>query len=534
MMQLTLFFRKFTRNLMFLGILINALSASAQNPQVPHKIYFADLTLELNDQVRREIQLDVDALYRNPTFFKTKMDRFLLYKPFIERELQAQGVPLDIQYLVIQESGLIADAVSTSNAVGFWQFKKGTAEEVFMRVDQTVDERKNIVSSSRGAALYLKKHHSHLNNWMVAVVSYQMGLGGAKSYFGNEFHGKKVVHLDRNSHWYFKKFLAHKIAFENPTYQLASQSEYLEELQIQGPISLKNLAQRVGVNERELAEYNRWILNDQIPGDKPYTLIYRKSGSMPPKVVLADNTNARQNPSFTTLSSPFPVISGNTQQADQPDQIKINDIKGIKATSNSSFESLSRTLGIPVKKLKRYNDLSKNDKIVEGEYYYYEPKDTQAAKDEHVVMPGETLWKISQRYGIKLSTLKAKNRIRKDEDLRPGMVLLLNSHRKRGEDIKMIPVHQELKSMVAQQKSQATSTTNKVETPVVNTPTQNVSTTSNSPTPTSGTSEFYQVSAGDTLFRISQKYGVTVDDLKKWNNLMDNNIKVGQRLKILK
>jgi membrane-bound lytic murein transglycosylase D len=185
----------------------------AQSPQVPKVIQFADMDLRLNEQARRDIQLDVDALYRSPSYFQVKLDRVNLYMPTIERVLKEQGVPEDLKYLVIQESSLISDAVSTSNAVGFWQFKKGTAEEVFLRVDNQIDERKNIVSSTKGAALYLKKHQSHLDNWACALVSYQMGLGGARKYFGDRYKGHRTMNIDRNSHWYLKKFLAHKVAF---------------------------------------------------------------------------------------------------------------------------------------------------------------------------------------------------------------------------------------------------------------------------------------------------------------------------------
>ena len=184
----------------------------AQIPQVPLEMEFADLTLKIHPQAQREIQLDVDALYRNAAYFKVKAERINLYLPLVERELRNQNIPDEIKYLVIQESGLVPDAVSTSNAVGFWQFKQGTAEEVGLRVDGQVDERKNIVAASRGAAIYLKKHHATLNNWMTALVSYQMGLGGAKAYFGSQYAGQKVVTIDRNTHWYFKKYLAHKIA----------------------------------------------------------------------------------------------------------------------------------------------------------------------------------------------------------------------------------------------------------------------------------------------------------------------------------
>src|SRR5690554_1356549 len=220
-------------------------ASKAQTPQVPKAIHFADMTLRLNEQARREIQADVDALYRNSAYFQIKLDRVNLYMPTVERVLQEQGVPQDLKYLVIQESSLISDAVSTSNAVGFWQFKKGTAEEVFMRVDNQIDERKNIVSSTKGAALYLKKHQSHLDNWMCALVSYQMGLGGARKYFGDKYRGKKTVDIDRNTHWYFKKFLAHKIAFESQLGKLVSNGNYLQEYPVTGPTSLSALSKRL-------------------------------------------------------------------------------------------------------------------------------------------------------------------------------------------------------------------------------------------------------------------------------------------------
>lgn len=266
--------------LLFILLVLANHSLLAQIPQVPAQLEFADLTLNISPQAQREIQLDVDAQYRNPTYFKVKQDRANLYLPIVERELRNQGVPEDFKYLVIQESGLIPDAVSTSNAVGFWQFKQGTAEEVGLRVDAQVDERKNIAASSRGAAAYLKKHNFQLNNWMTALVSYQMGLGGAKSYFGTQYSGKKVVQIDRNTHWYFKKYLAHKVAFEGQTVALVSGSQRLAEASVQGPVTLAVLAKQFGVSEEHLKEYNKWAGNGKVPAGT-FTIFYIKTGTLP-------------------------------------------------------------------------------------------------------------------------------------------------------------------------------------------------------------------------------------------------------------
>ncbi|SDD13894.1 membrane-bound lytic murein transglycosylase D [Algoriphagus faecimaris] len=516
---------KLTFSLLF----ILPLLTQAQTPQVPAELEFADMIIRINPQARREIQLDVDALYRNPSYFKVKLDRVNLFMPYVERELKAVGVPLDLKYLVIQESGLIADAVSTSNAVGFWQFKQGTAEEVFLRVDNQIDERKNIVTSSRGAGLYLKKHNNSFDNWVCALVSYQMGLGGAKSYFGNRYNGQKVMDIDRNSHWYFKKFLAHKIAFENQLAILTSSRQRLVEVKVQGPTNLSTLAKRYQVSEDHLKEMNKWTSNGRIPAGN-FSLFYIEEVSPDYQpAVIKSQPEPKPSPekATTTLAAgpmdAFPKIEGNTQRATQPNQITINNLDGVQAAKTTSVEQFADQVGIKERKLRRLNDLDSDESIEAGKYYYTQKKKPKAAVETHVVQAGETLWSISQKYGIKLSSLKAKNRIRKDRDLKAGMVLNLQDHRKRGEDIPIVKINQTQR--VAQAKPEASSPT----------PAKEVS-TPKSATPSAQSSQLsHTVSPGETLYAISKKYGVTVDQIKNWNQIGSQNIiSVGQKLTIFK
>ena len=126
-------------------------TVAAQSPQVPHKMKFGDITLTIRDDARKEIQKDVDAFTRYQKSFNIKAERAKTYFPIIEKIFAEENVPDDMKYLVIQESALIPDAVSSSNAVGFWQFKDFTAIEMGLRVDREIDERLNIVASSRAA-----------------------------------------------------------------------------------------------------------------------------------------------------------------------------------------------------------------------------------------------------------------------------------------------------------------------------------------------------------------------------------------------
>lgn len=515
--------------LLSIGILLFFVQESfAQIPQVPAELQFADLTVRINPQARREIQLDVDAQYRNPDYFQVKQQRVNLYMPIIERVLKEQRVPEDFKYLVIQESGLIADAVSTSNAVGFWQFKQGTAEEVFLRVDNQIDERKNIVSSTRGAALYLQKHNNSFDNWMCALVSYQMGLGGAKAYFGTQYNGKRIVDVNRNTHWYFKKYLAHKIAFEGNIGVLASNQQLIE-VNVQGPTSLAALAKQYNVSEAHLKEYNKWTRNGKIPGGKPYSLVYVGTGTLPPQQAViagpvpksADNTaSSNQYPTYKQADS-YPRIAGNTTKANQPDQITVNNLGGVQAPKTTTLSSFADQVGIRKNKLRRLNDLEKGERIEAGKFYYTEKKNGSAEIATHIVRPGETLWSISQKYGIKLSSLKAKNRIRRDRDLKAGMVLNLQEHRKRGTDIPIVKI------------SPPSQTTQAV---AVSTPSGTYSPATPTPQSSGGSSQAtHVVSSGETLFAISRKYGVSVAQLKEWNNIGNQNIiSIGQKLVIFR
>jgi membrane-bound lytic murein transglycosylase D len=509
----------------------------AQIPQVPTQLEFADLTVKITPQAQREIQLDVDAQYRNPSYFKVKQERVNLYLPIVERELRNQGVPEDLKYLVIQESGLIPDAVSTSNAVGFWQFKKGTAEEVGLRVDAQIDERKSIASSTRGAAAYLRKHNNQLDNWMTALVSYQMGLGGAKSYFGTQYSGKKTIEVDRNTHWYFKKYLAHKIAYENQVAMFVSNQQRLVEVQVQGPVTMATLSKRFGVSEAHLKEFNKWAGNGKVPAGS-YTVFYIKDGSLPMESAVlksdelkknqASTASAKNSPAYKQANS-YPRISGNTTKANQPNQITVNELEGVQASKTTSPERFSQEIGLKEKKFLKVNDLDPDARIETGKYYYTEKKKSSADVETHVVMPGETLWSISQKYGIRLASLKSKNRIRKDSDLKAGMVLNLREPRKRGEDIPILPINQP-----AQQK--------RTETAVAESGPMEMRSVENSSKPASGRASknqanrvIHSVNQGETLFAISRKYGVSVDELKSWNNIGSQNIiSIGQKLVIFK
>jgi membrane-bound lytic murein transglycosylase D len=290
------------------------------------------------------------------------------------------------------------------------------------------------------------------------------------------------------------------------------------EVTVQGPATLSSLAKRYGVTEAHLTEYNKWAANGKIPAGS-FTLFFIKDGGLPvepiPTQATASTTTpvaSKPTPAYNQANS-YPRITGNTTKATKPKQILVNALAGVQAAATSSPSTFSAEIGVKERRFLKINDMKVSEEVAKGAYYYTERKRPSADVATHVVEAGESLWSISQKYGMRLAALKSKNRIRKDADLRPGMVLNLRESRKRGEEIPLFaPATPVL--------SQPAAVPSVVETASVN--------------PQEQPPSFHTVSPGETLFSISRKYGLTVSQLKELNGMGEQNlITVGQKLRII-
>ena len=172
------------------------LAAAAQTTYpVPERLDFADVAVQLDPQARQLVQTDVDALLRNRNFFNARLERAWMYFPLVEPILAQNGIPDDFKYLIIQESGLVPDALSTSQAVGFWQLKKETAQEFGLRIDDVVDERKHIQQATYAASKYLARNQKVLKNWVSTLYSYFQGLGGVQNLLPQDWKGARQIQL---------------------------------------------------------------------------------------------------------------------------------------------------------------------------------------------------------------------------------------------------------------------------------------------------------------------------------------------------
>lgn len=534
-----------------------------QSYHVPSRIHFAGIELSLAESLQKELQAEVDALVRSRSYLNIKLDRAKLYFPIIERIFREENLPDDFKYLVIQESALIPDAVSTSNAVGFWQFKKEAATEVGLRLDGGVDERLNIVSSTRGAARYLKKNNAFYDNWLYALLAYNTGRGGAEQFVDPKFFGAKRMHVDKRLHWYVKKFLAHKIAFESALADYPDPERYLYEYKYASNKSIREIALDFSVDEEEVFSYNKWLKRERTPMDKEYTFIIPLKGSSPATLVSSRETEKEKTPPrhkhefAIDESAKYPEIE--EFEGFDAYRVKINGRQGVVAKKDhDNIQSLSLIANISVEKFLKYNDLESGQEVVAGYAYYAQPKRNKAKTHYHVLQPGEDLWSVSQKYGIKLEKLKQKNRITNDEPVKPGRVLWMRFIRPpshpveykavnavaaeekakgkaiadRAEPAETVPaplVREEMAPIVRPEiKEQAEEEKDSLVThPVAVNETQ----AEVIPVMNADESTLHVVKQGETLYSISKLYDVAVGQIQLWNNLDESaEIRIGQEL----
>jgi len=403
--------RFFAVVLIFFGVA----ASYAQTPEVPHKIHFAGMVLTIRDDAKREIQRDVDALTKSKRYFDMNVERARTYFPIIEKIFKEEQLPEDFKYLALQESSLTPDAVSVSNAVGFWQFKDYTAQEMGMRVDNQIDERMNIVSATRGAARYIKQNNWRFNNWVLALQAYQMGAGGVERALGDKYNGDRHMEITSETYWYVRKYLAHKVAFEEACQGSPQLKISLYETKSEKKLS--EIASEVSVDENTLREYNKWAKRGTIPSDKSYHLV------IPGGNITQDFNSLTLSSAKASKATPLAKVSHNIGI-----KTVINGVEAIKANEGETLSVIASRAGIGVSKFMQYNDMFIDHTIRPGSFYFVKQKKKKNPSGIYRTKMGDDLWLISQQFGVRLKYLKKLNpQLKKEGLLANGSFIALNN-----------------------------------------------------------------------------------------------------------
>jgi FtsZ-binding cell division protein ZapB len=203
------------------------------------------------------------------------MKRARRYFPYIEKRLKEMGLPDDLKYVAITESGLRPYAVSSSGASGIWQFIASTGEKYGMRRNRVIDERFDFFKATEGALTYLKSLYEEFKSWTLAMAAYNAGenrvrkeidLQKTKDYF--------YLDLPMETERYVYKIAVAKVILSEPEkygFHL-EKNEFYDLLQVERvsieltqPLPIIDVARAVGFFYKEIKEMNPQLSEETIP-----------------------------------------------------------------------------------------------------------------------------------------------------------------------------------------------------------------------------------------------------------------------------
>lgn len=208
-------------------------------------------------------------------WFRRWLERSTRHVPMIQKVLARRGLPLDLAYLAMIESGFSSYAVSSAAAVGPWQFIRSTGEQYGLQSNWWLDERRDFEKSTHAAADYLGHLYKLFNSWHLAAAAYNMG----------ENRLKRLIRRHRtNDFWqlsqkrdfanetkdYIPKLIAAILISKTPKLYgfrdlLAHKPLRFERIEVPGGLNLTALAQYLSVHPRHMKNLNPELIKGSVP-----------------------------------------------------------------------------------------------------------------------------------------------------------------------------------------------------------------------------------------------------------------------------
>ncbi len=193
--------------------------------------------------------------------------------PQIEPILAEYGIPADMKYLCVAESNLQPTAKSPVGAAGLWQFMEVTAKEYGLRVNDEMDERLDVVKSTRAACRMLRANYQKLGSWTLVAASYNGGLTRVRKNIEQQRQADYYdIHWAEETRRYVFRIMALKAIMTSPSdygFDIGPDDMYrpydTREVQLPTPIAdLPQWAKDNGTTYRALRLLNPWLLRPQL------------------------------------------------------------------------------------------------------------------------------------------------------------------------------------------------------------------------------------------------------------------------------
>lgn len=513
-----------------------------------------DFPVTVNKHV--EFYIDFFQNKQRKTFTRW-LERSGRYIPLIQEQLKEAGLPLDLVYLPMIESGYSLTAYSKAKAVGPWQFIKSTGRHYGLVINNYVDERRNPVKSTQAAVAFLSDLYDEFGSWHLAVAGYNAGAGRVRSAVRrhktrNFWELAQQKGLKSETKRYVPKLIAAIIIAKDPAKYGFNNIEYkapltYETVEIPRWTSLRAVSAACNVRLKELRNLNRELRRSITPpGPTTYSIkvpIGKKElvACNLPMVKAIVSTEykthiVRKNENLRKICAKY-NINGTTV-------LKANNLRKSKFTPGQRLRIPFQTTTFK---------LIAKSKIGSG-FEHAEISNENLIL--HKILPNETISSVATKYNIPehliatWNNLKDINRITAGEQL----ALYLNTRGTTGPKAPSVPPP--APKPLASQKSQPTgrvisASKTKVRYSIKPKRTiiaaaekkrrkaapadkvMNKKTTSPNKAPKSTDTmrlTYYQVQGGDTLWDIARKFKLTPAEIREWNNLKGNLIRPGNQL----
>ena len=434
-------------------------------------------------------------------FFKYALSRSERYIPMIKKVFKKLGLPNDLAYLAMIESGFSPTAYSYAGASGMWQFIPSTGRIFGLTINWWVDERRNPVESTYAAGEYLKDLFNKFGSWYLAAAAYNSGeltIERALSvYPGGNFwtiSQNRPYLLPGQTRRYVPKIIAAAIIAKDPENFGFHNIDYkkpikFKQVNVPYSASLYDLAKCIGISEYRLHKMNPELLRNATPPDDPKFML-----NIPAKDYGRFVENFKYVKKYV-VKQPRIVYTAYSRP-------KNNTVYTVEP--GDTLLGIASKYGVPLQNIERYNRLNNYSMLKVGERItipgaagsrisYARKNYSNAGLTYIIVKPGMTLWSISQKFNVSLNFIKNINHI-SGNDIHSGEKLFLKGG---GRQIRYSYIN------------------------------NNRSGTKNSGL------LYYRVKFGDSLYAISSKFHDGVKNIMAENNLKNpNSIYPGEVLKI--
>ena len=430
------------------------------------------------------------------------LNRMNLYQPFMKEMYREAGLPTDITYLPLLESGFNPRAHSVAHASGIWQFIPGTGNAFNLRQNHWLDERRDPIKSTEASIKYFTQLYNMFGDWYLALAAYNTGQGRVRRILnakrkelldaGVPESEINITYWDLNLHretmGYIPLYIAFKVIAKNPRcfgfFPDTSIAAFpFDTIKVSESIEMARIAEALGISADSLRFINPHIRQFVTPPDMPNVNLFIPLGTKE----LYQEFYSKLTPEDRIRWHRYRVVAGdNLNSIARRFGTTAQAIRDINRMRNNTL-SVGRYILIPIPQNENLARIIEEEEKRAAAQPAANQRQRQAAVGNRVnyrVSSGETLHSIARLYGVSVDDVISWNPNIRPRFLKVGDIVVIYTDGRAGQQAAAQP----------QQASAAQTAA------------------------PSAAQQKYVVKSGDNLFQISRRLNVKLSDLIEWNN----------------